>query len=446
VLALAAGILLLTLLIVKVKTPDGTILLELDPADAEVSVDGRQIHVSLSADREPIKIELPEGKHELKVTKGGFQVFSRELTLQAGKLERIKVSLVPEKQPAAPAPGGTILLELDPADAAVLVDGQPVRAHLPGEHEPAKIGLPDGTIRIELPVGQHELKVTRDGCQPFSRELTLQAGKAERVKISLVSEAKKPVGPGRGGPGGRPGQPGQPGQRGAPGGPGAPGGKPGQPGGQPGGQQDGQPEAVADPSSVEVGPFMQVTIRQGEKFRVDVAANADLRPLLKTSTEGSVLRIMLDMGGTSVQLKTPPKVTVTMPALAGVHLEGNNRATVDGFGPGRQFQAVLLGKSTLEGKIRADKVIINATDSDANVSGSGKDLYLKAVGNCQVRLPDLAADNVTIEMVGTAEADVQVKQHLDYMLTGPCHLEFRGNPDIGKAMIAGPARVNHVRP
>jgi tRNA A-37 threonylcarbamoyl transferase component Bud32 len=99
-LAVAAGMGLLAQLVFKVRTPDGTVVLELDPADAEVTVDGRQIKVNLAGDQEPIQIELPQGKHELKVTKGGFQVFSRELTLQAGKNERIKVSLVSESRDA----------------------------------------------------------------------------------------------------------------------------------------------------------------------------------------------------------------------------------------------------------------------------------------------------------------------------------------------------------
>jgi hypothetical protein len=96
----AAGVWLLAGVLLRVKTPHGTILLELDPADAEVSVDGRQVRVSLPGDREPIKIEVPRGKHELKVTRGGFQAFSRELTLQAARDERVKVTLVPEAHDA----------------------------------------------------------------------------------------------------------------------------------------------------------------------------------------------------------------------------------------------------------------------------------------------------------------------------------------------------------
>jgi tRNA A-37 threonylcarbamoyl transferase component Bud32 len=214
--------------------------------------------------------------------------------------------------------------------------------------------------------------------------------------------------------------------------------------------------AVADPTTVKVqakgsftstgpGPLLQLTIRQGDKFQVDVSADDNLGPLIKTPTEGSVLRIVLDTGGKSVKVDSPPKVTVTMPALEGVHLDLNCLATIDGFQPGKEFQDVLGGKSTLKGRINADRVNINATDAEVTLSGSAKELDLKAVGG-RLRLADLAADNATVEMTGPAEAEIQVKEHLDYNLIGPGHLEYRGSPAVGKAKIVGPGRVNRAGP
>jgi hypothetical protein len=229
------------------------------------------------------------------------------------------------------------------------------------------------------------------------------------------------------------------------------------PPGEPRGQPAGQPQTVADYSSVEVrpigsftfaagGPIVQLTIHRGDKCREDVTADEKLRPLLKTIREGSTLRVILDTGGAVVRVNTPATVLVTMPALEEVHLDVNSQAKVEGFGPGKEFRAVLLGKSILEGKILADKVIINATDSEANLSGSAKDLHLKAIGDSHLRLADLAADNATVEMVGPLEARIQVKEHLDYKLTGPCHLEYRGSPTINMATIIGPGRATRLTP
>jgi formylglycine-generating enzyme required for sulfatase activity/serine/threonine protein kinase len=99
VLALMVGTWLLVAITLRVRTPEGTLLLEIDPADAEVSVDGRQVTVKLPSDQEAVQMELPAGQHELKVTKGGFETFTREFTLRAGKSERVTARLLPEKRP-----------------------------------------------------------------------------------------------------------------------------------------------------------------------------------------------------------------------------------------------------------------------------------------------------------------------------------------------------------
>jgi hypothetical protein len=106
-LALAA--VLLSGVIIRLTTPEGVVLLENIPPDAEVFVDGRKATVAVPGDREPLRIELPKGRHELKVTKGGFETYTRQVTVPAGQSERITVQLLPVRGPDAkpPAPSPT---------------------------------------------------------------------------------------------------------------------------------------------------------------------------------------------------------------------------------------------------------------------------------------------------------------------------------------------------
>ena len=72
----------------KVETPVGTIILEIDQpelAGASVFVDDEQkITLQPGTDTEPIEIVADEKRHTLKVTKGGFETFTREFTVRAG--------------------------------------------------------------------------------------------------------------------------------------------------------------------------------------------------------------------------------------------------------------------------------------------------------------------------------------------------------------------------
>jgi hypothetical protein len=85
----------------RVKTTDGTIVVQVNEPDADVFIDGERITVTRQGD-EPIEIRKPAGKHTLEVKKGGFKVESRELTLTAGGREPVTVRLERASEPQKP--------------------------------------------------------------------------------------------------------------------------------------------------------------------------------------------------------------------------------------------------------------------------------------------------------------------------------------------------------
>ena len=94
---LAVGGWLLAGTIFKVKTPDGTIVLDIDQAGAEVVVDGGKIRTIVPGDKHPVEITVPLGKHTLEVKKDGFAVYTREIELKTEKSPPITVKLEPVK-------------------------------------------------------------------------------------------------------------------------------------------------------------------------------------------------------------------------------------------------------------------------------------------------------------------------------------------------------------
>lgn len=92
-LFVAAGIFL------KVDTREGTVIIEIDQpelAGAVVSVDGqKKITIKTGEGKEPIEIAADEKTHTLKVTKGGFETFTKQFTVKAGGNQTIKVRLEP---------------------------------------------------------------------------------------------------------------------------------------------------------------------------------------------------------------------------------------------------------------------------------------------------------------------------------------------------------------
>ena len=102
-----AGVFLLCLAVawaagvIKVKTPEGVIVLEGVPADALVEVDGGEITVTPAAG-EPVKIKTAPGKHSLVVKRGAEELWGDSLTVVSGKQSPITVRIerpTPSKEP-----------------------------------------------------------------------------------------------------------------------------------------------------------------------------------------------------------------------------------------------------------------------------------------------------------------------------------------------------------
>jgi serine/threonine protein kinase len=111
----AGVVLLIAGLLVKLKTSDGTLVVSVNEADAEVQVLNEQgeVEITRSGDAEPITIGVDSGKHRLRVTKGGFTVFGQDFEIEAGGKQLISARL----QPLQPDPeNGMAESKSEPAD------------------------------------------------------------------------------------------------------------------------------------------------------------------------------------------------------------------------------------------------------------------------------------------------------------------------------------------
>jgi serine/threonine protein kinase len=86
----------------RLRTQDGVVLVENLPPDAEVSVDGRRVEIMAPGRPEPTRVEVPAGRHRLKVTSGSTEVAGEEVTVRWGKAEPLKITLQPNPPPVQP--------------------------------------------------------------------------------------------------------------------------------------------------------------------------------------------------------------------------------------------------------------------------------------------------------------------------------------------------------
>ncbi len=167
VMAGAAGVsltlILLAVILIKVKTAKGAVIeVEMDEPGAEVSVDEGKITIT-TGDQKPIHIQVEPGRHRLRISKGGFEVVTREVELREGESKPIHIRLVPietgrnappavpPQPPQGPQPSGA---------AADPLAGLPAPAGLPKREA---VNIADNGIHTINPGVYRQINVTGNG-------------------------------------------------------------------------------------------------------------------------------------------------------------------------------------------------------------------------------------------------------------------------------------------
>jgi hypothetical protein len=244
---------------------------------------------------------------------------------------------------------------------------------------------------------------------------------------------------------------------------------------------------LKDFTAVEInGPFT-LDLKQGKEFKVALTADDNLFEYIRVEKQGNRLVVGFIKGkNVSIQLDRDHalKVDVTLPELEALKLNGAARATAEGFKAGRPVRLDLNGASRLTGSLQGDRLTIDANGaSSVKLAGSGKDLRIRMHGASRLRMGDftasgdkllidangaanlvlkgkvtagvinavgashldlreatLAAADVTL--VGASHATVRVTEKLNYSVAGASHLDYFGDPKIGKSQKSDVSNVS----
>jgi len=196
--------------------PESELRIEGTPKDAEVYVDGYYAGVVDDFDGVFQRLHVLPGEHEISIYLEGYRTHSEKLYLSPRSTRTIEVTLEklgagespaqrPEpaagpgapplpRDPAmrgpmprrgrggfAPPPGaaraGTLAIQVRPADAEILIDGE-------------RWAAPAGEDRfpVQLNEGPHRIEVRKDGYRPFVTDIFLRGGENAPLNVSLTPE------------------------------------------------------------------------------------------------------------------------------------------------------------------------------------------------------------------------------------------------------------------
>jgi hypothetical protein len=152
-----------------------------------VSAQGAEIRAAgkLVGTTPPKTLRLPAGTIKIAIAKDGFVPWEGEANVVSGGLASLSVALV-EAKPAVPVPvlsAPIAVAASEPASVKVAVSENQGRIFI----DDKSVG--EGSASLLLPAGEHRLKVTRDGYEPYEKTFTLKSQEAfaEAVTLRIVA-------------------------------------------------------------------------------------------------------------------------------------------------------------------------------------------------------------------------------------------------------------------
>jgi formylglycine-generating enzyme required for sulfatase activity len=145
--------------LIRLQPANARLLVNSIPRGANVTVNGRYRGQS------PITLDLaPEVNYEIGLSKAGYGITSRRVRLDAAASDSITVDLT--------ARTGTLTVNVQPADAAVYVDGQ---------------ARGTGNTTLRLSSAPHRVEVRKNGYESWSRTVTPRPGYPQTLSARLRS-------------------------------------------------------------------------------------------------------------------------------------------------------------------------------------------------------------------------------------------------------------------
>lgn len=168
--------------------------------------------------------------------------------------------------------------------------------------------------------------------------------------------------------------------------------------------------------AVDASGVFQVEITAQREFSVEVEADDNLLPLIKTEVDDGVLRL-----GTERKLSTgnPIRVRISAPDIDELQTSGASNVTLNDLKNGG-----LSVDSSGASKIR--------------ITGQTEKLVVDVSGSTKVDAEDLTAENATIEASGASCVNVNVTRNLRAEASGASRIVYAGSPkDIVKKTTGG---------
>ena len=172
-------------------------------------------------------------------------------------------------------------------------------------------------------------------------------------------------------------------------------------------------------SGVDVSNVFEVDITAGKDFSVEVRADDNLLPYIKTEVRGGVLHIETTEG---IKSRSPLRVTITAPEISSINASGASKIVASG-----------VTNSTLE---------VDASGaSKLKIAGDVTEVKIDVSGASSVDADSLRSRIASVDASGASNVTLNVSERLASHASGASKVSYSGNPGSVEKEVSGASKI-----
>ena len=175
---------------------------------------------------------------------------------------------------------------------------------------------------------------------------------------------------------------------------------------------------VSSFTSISTEGAFNVEIVCQKDLSLEVEADDNLLPLLKSEVSGNVLKLS-SKGNFSTS--DPITFKISVPNLEALNVNGAGKMAITGI-DNEQFEIEANGAAAIA------------------ATGATKLINIKTNGAAKIDTHNLRSARAAVDSTGVSKVDLGVCDQLDVTVSGPSQVTYRGNPAVNKT-VHGPGKV-----
>ncbi len=195
-------------------------------------------------------------------------------------------------------------------------------------------------------------------------------------------------------------------------------------------------------NSVKIDNDANLYFAPGAENRIDLFAESNINPLIKTDVSQGVLMISVN-DDECYTATAAPEITLSSPDCNEFYMNGSGKLEAHGIN-GDYFKIATTGSGPINGSLGVNKLDVTSEGSgDINLAGYARECNITLLASGNVYASNVESATCVIVSEGSGDITIHVTVSLSVVIKGSGNVYYSGNPPIIEKTTPGSGELIH---